>query len=45
MEQRDIVVLDRDEPQVVVRPQSDQKQEQTPDTNPDMRMLFEAFRL
>ena len=45
MEHRDTVVLERDEPRVVVHPQPTQKQEQTPDTNPDMRILFEAFRL
>ena len=45
MEQHDTPVLEREQPQVVVRPQPTQKQEQTPDTNPDMRILFEAFRL
>ena len=43
MEHTDTAVLERDEPQVVVHPQPAPKQ--TPDTNPDMQILFEAFRL
>ena len=45
MEQRDIVVLDREQPKVVVHPQPAPKQDQPQDVTPDMRILFNAFRL
>ena len=45
MEQCDTPVLEREQPKVVDFAQPAQKQEQTQDTNPDMQILFEAFRL